>query len=112
MIVALPDGRREDSILQVSEISGGITNILWKLQPGGDGKQEPVVLRIFGEQTDKIIDRDQEERVLGPLNRAGFGAQVISSPCSRHILVAGQHVRAVQLMHLALRQHHVSLRTE
>jgi len=62
--------------VQVSEISGGITNILWKLQPGGGGGQDPVVLRIFGKQTDKIIDRDQESKVLGPLNKAGFGAQV------------------------------------
>ena len=63
-------------LLKVSEISGGITNILWKLQPQGK-TLDPVVVRIFGKQTDKIIDRDHEKRVLGPLNNAGFGAKVL-----------------------------------
>ena len=61
--------------LKVSEISGGITNILWKLHPE-EKTLDPVVVRIFGKQTDKIIDRDHEKRVLGPLNDAGFGAKV------------------------------------
>lgn len=66
-------------MLKVSEISGGITNILWKLQPEGK-TLDPVVVRIFGKQTDKIIDRDHEKRVLGPLNNAGFGAKVLLIP--------------------------------
>ncbi len=60
----------------MSEISGGITNILWKLQPESK-TLDPVVVRIFGEQTDKIIDREHEQRVLSPLNSAGFGAKVL-----------------------------------
>lgn len=63
------------SCCKVSEISGGITNVLWKLHPA-EKALDAVVVRIFGKQTDKIIDRDQEKRVLGPLNKAGFGAQV------------------------------------
>lgn len=59
--------------LQVAEISGGITNLLWKLKPP---KGESVVLRVFGKQTDKIIDREKEKKVLHHLNAAGFGAQV------------------------------------
>lgn len=60
---------------QVSEISGGITNILWKLSPGETRAAESVVLRVFGKQTDKIIDREKEKIVLKHLNKAGFGAQ-------------------------------------
>lgn len=48
--------------------------MLWKLEAGG-GSLDPVVVRIFGQQTDRIIDRGHERRVLGPLNAAGFGAQ-------------------------------------
>lgn len=63
-------------ILQVSEISGGITNILWKVAPAEGIGLEPVVLRVFGKQTDQIIDRSNEQRILLRVNRAGFGAQV------------------------------------
>lgn len=63
---------------QVSEISGGITNLLWLLTPDRSSKLQPVVLRVFGKQTDKIIDRDREAKILPALNAAGFGAQVIS----------------------------------
>ena len=55
-------------------ISGGITNLLWKLSPGSS--LEPVLLRVFGQDTDKLIDRQQEARNLGNLNSFGFGAKV------------------------------------
>jgi ethanolamine kinase len=64
-------------VLQVSEISGGITNLLWKLSPKLESGIEPVVVRVFGEQTDLLIDRDREQSVLLQLNQAGFGAPVI-----------------------------------
>ena len=60
----------------MSEISGGITNLLWKLSPAKEVGLEPVVLRVFGQQTDKIIDREREEKATKHLNEAGFGAQV------------------------------------
>ena len=63
----------------MAEISGGITNLLWKLSVENSDLSD-VVVRIFGQQTDKIIDRDQERKVLGPLNAAGFGAQVLFLP--------------------------------
>ena len=61
---------------QVSEISGGITNLLWKLTPKLESGLSPVVVRIFGEQTDLLIDREREKEVLLQLNQAGFGAPV------------------------------------
>ena len=63
-------------LFQVSEISGGITNLLWKLTPKLESGLSPVVVRIFGEQTDLLIDRKREKDVLLQLNEAGFGAPV------------------------------------
>ena len=63
-------------LFQVSEISGGITNLLWKLTPRLESGLSPVVVRIFGEQTDLLIDRKREKDVLLQLNEAGFGAPV------------------------------------
>jgi ethanolamine kinase len=62
--------------LQVDEISGGITNLLWKLTPKLESGLSPVVARVFGEQTDLLIDRAREKEVVLQLNQAGFGAPV------------------------------------
>ena len=59
-------------------MSGGITNVLLKLQPTDCCQLEPVLFRIFGDKTDLLIDREQEARVILQLNTAGFGAQVRS----------------------------------
>ncbi|BDA42425.1 probable ethanolamine kinase [Coccomyxa sp. Obi] len=65
--------------ITVSEISGGITNLLWKLTPPLKSGLGPVVVRVFGEQTDLLIDRDREKEVLLQLNQAGFGAPILST---------------------------------
>ena len=65
-----------ETVLQVSEISGGITNLLWKLSHTAGDSTSAVVVRVFGKQTDIIIDRAREEVALEALNRGGFGAQV------------------------------------
>ena len=62
--------------IQVTMVSGGITNVLLKLQPADCCQLEPVLFRIFGDKTDLLIDREQEARVILQLNTAGFGAQV------------------------------------
>ena len=62
--------------IQVTKVSGGITNVLLKLQPADCHQLEPVLFRIFGDKTDLLIDREQEARVILQLNAAGFGAQV------------------------------------
>ena len=66
----------EQELLQVDEISGGITNLLWKLTPKLESGLAPVVARVFGEQTDLLIDRPREKEVVLQLNQAGFGAPV------------------------------------
>lgn len=57
-------------------ISGGITNLLWKLSPGSFSKLDPVLLRVFGQDTDKLIDRSAEASNLRHLNDNNFGAKV------------------------------------
>lgn len=61
---------------QVSTISGGITNCLVKVTPAPVTGLDPVVVRIFGRNTDMIIDREEELRRLLELNKMGFGAKV------------------------------------
>lgn len=42
----------------VSELAGGITNVLLKVAPRMSGL-EPVALRVFGENTEVVIDRGE-----------------------------------------------------
>jgi hypothetical protein len=63
-------------LLQVTTISGGITNLMVKVTPESGKCLDPVVVRIFGRDTEKIIDREEELRKLLQLNQHGFGAKV------------------------------------
>eukprot|EP00884_Botryococcus_braunii_P013405 jgi/Botrbrau1/22065/Bobra.0024s0074.1 len=68
----------DPKIFDVSVISGGITNLLWKVTPSIPGL-EPVVLRVFGDKTEVLIDRENELRTLLYLNQKGFGARVLGT---------------------------------
>lgn len=61
---------------QVDKMSGGITNVLLKLAAPQGAGPGPVALRVFGENTEVLIDRHEELGVLLQLNAAGFGAPV------------------------------------
>eukprot|EP00899_Mesostigma_viride_P016114 jgi/Mesvir1/24503/Mv21851-RA.1 len=65
--------------IAVEKISGGITNQLLKLSTDASRTLEPVLVRIFGADTEVFIDRDAEQRALPHLNAAGFGAQVLGT---------------------------------
>lgn len=66
--------------LQVDKMSGGITNVLLKLAAPEGAGPGPVALRVFGDNTDILIDRHEELDVLLRLNAAGFGAPVSTTP--------------------------------
>ncbi|KAK9812640.1 hypothetical protein WJX72_001170 [[Myrmecia] bisecta] len=68
----------EDDI-EIGTVSGGITNVLWQLAPPQGSELERVLLRVFGDKTDLLIDRDRELEVVLQLNAAGFGANVIAT---------------------------------
>ena len=57
----------------MSLVSGGITNALFKLSADG---VKPVLGRVYGMFTEKLIDREVEVRRMGALWKCGFGAQV------------------------------------
>jgi len=76
----LPEWSEFDkSDIKVSKISGGITNVLLKLSPPEGSDLAAVALRVFGDRTEDLIDRQRELRVLLQLNAAGFGAPVVGT---------------------------------
>ncbi|KAK9842050.1 hypothetical protein WJX81_006195 [Elliptochloris bilobata] len=60
-------------------IEGGITNLLWKVLPPKESGLGAVVVRVFGEETNRLINRDRELRLVLQLNEAGFGARVLGT---------------------------------
>mmetsp|Transcript_13939 Transcript_13939/g.37215 ORF Transcript_13939/g.37215 Transcript_13939/m.37215 type:complete len:456 (+) Transcript_13939:67-1434(+) len=77
----------EPSSLQVEKMSGGISNLLVKVTPPGfvaasnNRNQQglrPVAVKVFGDKTELLIDREKELEMLLHLNRAGFGAKVVA----------------------------------
>ncbi|KAG2487423.1 hypothetical protein HYH03_013990 [Edaphochlamys debaryana] len=60
---------------EVSKVSGGISNLLVKVQP--PAPLRPVAVKVFGDKTELLIDREAEKRTLLQLNALGFGAPVV-----------------------------------
>jgi ethanolamine kinase len=54
---------------QVSVMGGGITNLLLRVDAAG---LDPVLVRIYGPNTEVVIDRESENRLFAQLSRAGF----------------------------------------
>lgn len=64
---------------QVSTVSGGVTNVLLRVAPPEGSGLPPVLVRVFGENTEQLIDREGELRRVLALNRFGFGAKVCNN---------------------------------
>ena len=47
-----------------------------KVTPPASTRLQPVAVKVFGDKTELLIDREQELKVLVHLNKSGFGAQV------------------------------------
>jgi len=60
---------------QATSIGGGITNVLLRLTHALSGSR--LVVRVFGDNTELLIDRERELRMLTQLNACGFGARVL-----------------------------------
>ena len=70
-----------DEAIEVSFITGGISNALFKVGPAraaGDEEPSPppVVFRIYGDNTEAFIDREHEMANMRLLHNHGFGPQV------------------------------------
>ncbi|KEH37939.1 putative ethanolamine kinase [Medicago truncatula] len=65
-----------DSCFKVEKISGGITNLLLKVSvKQGDSIDDIITVRLYGPNTEHIIDRFRELQAIKYITAAGFGAE-------------------------------------
>ncbi|XP_062149470.1 probable ethanolamine kinase [Alnus glutinosa] len=68
----------EDSRFSVETVSGGITNLLLKVSVEEEkGNLEPVTVRLYGPNTEYVINRERELQAIKYLSAAGFGAKLL-----------------------------------
>lgn len=67
-----------NSQFKVERVSGGITNLLLKVSVKNEHEEDvPVTVRVFGPNTDVVIDRERELQAICYLSAAGFGAKLL-----------------------------------
>jgi len=67
----LPDFALDSHV--ITQIQGGITNLLWKVS----GPSGSVLVRVYGENTELMFDRQQECALFGELAARGFGPKLL-----------------------------------
>ncbi|KAI4990511.1 hypothetical protein ZWY2020_038874 [Hordeum vulgare] len=68
----------DSSCFSISTVSGGITNLLLKVSvKEGTDSQSSVTVRLYGPNTDLVIDRERELQAIPYLSAAGFGARLL-----------------------------------
>ncbi|CAM8907604.1 unnamed protein product [Rhodiola kirilowii] len=68
----------DESIFSVERISGGITNLLLKVSFRNEsGSAESFAVRLYGPNTEYVINRDRELLAIKYLSAAGFGAKLL-----------------------------------
>lgn len=70
---ALGPGWADAERAQVSSVGGGITNLLFRLE---DGDRPPLLIRVYGRNTELVIDRERENRLVARLSAAGVAPPV------------------------------------
>lgn len=69
----------EDSCFSVETVSGGITNLLLKVSVKEEnGNNVSVTVRLYGPNTDYVINRERELQAIKYLSAAGFGANLLA----------------------------------
>jgi len=66
--------------MQISVISGGISNALFKVAPACDGKEmsnHAVLVRVYGEGSERFVEREREMRIMELLHQHGFGPELL-----------------------------------
>jgi ethanolamine kinase len=68
--------------MQISVISGGISNALFKVAVACDGKQvsnltHAVTVRVYGEGSERFVEREREMRIMELLHEHGFGPELL-----------------------------------
>ncbi|KAK1264393.1 hypothetical protein QJS04_geneDACA022935 [Acorus gramineus] len=68
----------DDSLFSIETVSGGITNLLLKVSiKEYDGNDFLITIRLYGPNTEYVIDRKRELQAIGYLSAAGFGAKLL-----------------------------------
>ncbi|XP_034699105.1 probable ethanolamine kinase isoform X1 [Vitis riparia] len=68
----------DDSQFSVETISGGITNLLLKVSVKEEnGNSTCMTVRLYGPNTEYVINRERELQAIGYLSAAGFGAKLL-----------------------------------
>ncbi|KAK9130733.1 hypothetical protein Sjap_011220 [Stephania japonica] len=68
----------DDSCFLVETVSGGITNLLLKVSvKEATGNYSFITVRLYGPNTEYIIDRERELKAIKYLSAAGFGAKLL-----------------------------------
>ncbi|KAF3339332.1 putative ethanolamine kinase [Carex littledalei] len=68
----------DSSCFTIETVSGGITNLLLKVCVQEDSLNESILtVRLYGPNTDLVIDRERELNALPYLSAAGFGAELL-----------------------------------
>ncbi|MBA0612072.1 hypothetical protein Godav_012717 [Gossypium davidsonii] len=68
----------DDSCFSVETVSGGITNLLLKVSVKEEsGDNVAVTVRLYGPNTEYVIDRERELQAIKYLSAAGFGAKLL-----------------------------------
>ncbi|XP_023536612.1 probable ethanolamine kinase isoform X1 [Cucurbita pepo subsp. pepo] len=68
----------DDSRFSVETVSGGITNQLLKVTVEEEnGSNVSITVRLYGPNTDYVINRDRELQAIKYLSAAGFGAKLL-----------------------------------
>ncbi|KAI8565591.1 hypothetical protein RHMOL_Rhmol03G0272000 [Rhododendron molle] len=68
----------DNSHFSVETISGGITNLLLKVSVReANGNVVSMTVRLYGPNTEYVIDRERELQAIGYLSAAGFGAKLL-----------------------------------
>ncbi|KAI4376657.1 hypothetical protein MLD38_014395 [Melastoma candidum] len=69
----------EDYKFVVERVSGGITNLLLKVSVEEEGKSvESITVRLYGPNTEYVINRQREFHAIKYLSAAGFGAKLLA----------------------------------
>ncbi|XP_062199169.1 probable ethanolamine kinase [Phragmites australis] len=68
----------DSSCFSIETVSGGITNLLLKVSvKEGTDNESSVTVRLYGPNTDLVIDRKRELQAIPYLSAAGFGARLL-----------------------------------
>ncbi|CAA0821071.1 Probable ethanolamine kinase [Striga hermonthica] len=68
----------EESNFSLETVSGGITNLLLKVSVReNNGNDVSMTVRLYGPNTEYVIDRERELQAIPYLSAAGFGAKLL-----------------------------------